>query len=162
MKLENILIGEDGAGSPVVIPRLRADCCPGHVVLTDFGLSAIVRDGKVHSFSGTAIYIGTSLFLSLSPRGQLTCTFVARKQWLTVSAAPEVLDDAGHGKSVDWWGYGVLLHVLLTGAVRTLFARSREACLTRAAAGVLVRQQEGALRHDQREACRRRRPYSLS
>jgi len=70
MKLENILIGEDG-----------------HVVLTDFGLSAIVQDGKVHSFSGTAIYI-----------------------------APEVLDDKGHGKSVDWWGYGVLLHVLLTGA----------------------------------------------
>ena len=32
----------------------------GHIVLTDFGLSANLRNrnGKVHSFSGTAIYIG--------------------------------------------------------------------------------------------------------
>jgi serine/threonine protein kinase len=31
--------------------------------------------------------------------------------------APEVLADnaqIGHGKTVDWWGYGVLLHLLLT------------------------------------------------
>jgi len=71
LKLENILIGTDG-----------------HTVLTDFGLSAkLDKDNdKIHSFSGTAIYI-----------------------------APEVLIGEGHDKNVDWWSYGVLLHLLLTG-----------------------------------------------
>ena len=74
LKLENILIGADG-----------------HSVLTDFGLSAKLREEqtKVKSFSGTAIYL-----------------------------APEILTDEaghGHGKSVDWWGFGVLLYVLFTG-----------------------------------------------
>jgi serine/threonine protein kinase len=74
LKLENILVHADG-----------------HIVITDFGLSAILknRHDRVRSFSGTAVYI-----------------------------APEVLKDEeqkGHGISVDWWAYGVLLHVLLTG-----------------------------------------------
>jgi len=64
----------------------------GHAVLTDFGLSAKLKSEQhtVRSFSGTAIYL-----------------------------APEILLDQegkGHGKSVDWWGFGVLLHILFTGA----------------------------------------------
>ena len=64
----------------------------GHCVLTDFGLSAKLKpeQSTVRSFSGTAIYL-----------------------------APEILTDdegVGHGKSVDWWGFGVLLHILFTGA----------------------------------------------
>jgi len=59
----------------------------GHIRLTDFGLShKMPKDGnKIHSFSGTAAYI-----------------------------APEIISDAGegHGKSVDWWSFGVLLHLL--------------------------------------------------
>jgi len=58
----------------------------GHIRLTDFGLShKMPKDGNIHSFSGTAAYI-----------------------------APEIISDAGegHGKSVDWWSFGVLLHLL--------------------------------------------------
>ena len=29
--------------------------------------------------------------------------------------APEVIDGLGHGRSVDWWGLGVMTYVLLTG-----------------------------------------------
>eukprot|EP01104_Vermistella_antarctica_P007935 TRINITY_DN1967_c3_g2_i1.p1 TRINITY_DN1967_c3_g2~~TRINITY_DN1967_c3_g2_i1.p1 ORF type:complete len:544 (-),score=77.45 TRINITY_DN1967_c3_g2_i1:89-1519(-) len=61
----------------------------GHIRVTDFGLSARMRTGvdRIHSFSGTAAYI-----------------------------APEILTDKGegHGKSVDWWSFGVLLHLFLT------------------------------------------------
>mmetsp|Transcript_1505 Transcript_1505/g.4712 ORF Transcript_1505/g.4712 Transcript_1505/m.4712 type:complete len:710 (-) Transcript_1505:31-2160(-) len=61
----------------------------GHVRLTDFGLSRRVPKGRrrVHSFSGSNVYI-----------------------------APEILSDQGdgHGYSVDWWGFGVLLHLLFT------------------------------------------------
>ena len=43
MKMENILMKRDG-----------------HCILTDFGLSASLKKGaRVHSFSGTAIYLGT-------------------------------------------------------------------------------------------------------
>ena len=75
LKLENILLSKEG-----------------HVVLTDFGLSAKLKTdkSKVNSFSGTAIYL-----------------------------APEILLDKsgeGHGKSVDWWAFGVLLHILFTGS----------------------------------------------
>jgi serine/threonine protein kinase len=49
MKMENILMRRDG-----------------HCVLTDFGLSASLKKGdRVHSFSGTAIYLGM-LHVSLS------------------------------------------------------------------------------------------------
>lgn len=64
----------------------------GHAILTDFGLSAKLKaeQSTVKSFSGTAVYL-----------------------------APEILLDdegKGHGKSVDWWGFGVLLHILFIGA----------------------------------------------
>lgn len=60
----------------------------GHIRLTDFGLSAKLEQNRlIHSFSGTALYL-----------------------------APEILMDRGegHGKSVDWWSLGVLIHVMLT------------------------------------------------
>lgn len=58
--------------------------------MTDFGLSRRLtpRLRRVRSYSGSNIYV-----------------------------APEVLADnsqIGHGKTVDWWGFGVLLHLLVT------------------------------------------------
>eukprot|EP00011_Vannellida_sp_DIVA3-517-6-12_P015113 CAMPEP_0114637098 /NCGR_PEP_ID=MMETSP0168-20121206/17319_1 /TAXON_ID=95228 ORGANISM="Vannella sp., Strain DIVA3 517/6/12" /NCGR_SAMPLE_ID=MMETSP0168 /ASSEMBLY_ACC=CAM_ASM_000044 /LENGTH=1017 /DNA_ID=CAMNT_0001848817 /DNA_START=254 /DNA_END=3307 /DNA_ORIENTATION=+ len=70
LKLENILLDMDG-----------------HVRLTDFGLSALLKDrgDRVHSMSGTAAYI-----------------------------APEVLDaDIGHSFSADLWSFGVMMFILL-------------------------------------------------
>ena len=41
----------------------------GHCVLTDFGLSAsLVKRDKVHSFSGTAIYLGAVVTERLVPQ----------------------------------------------------------------------------------------------
>ena len=63
----------------------------GHVRITDFGLSAKLtkKRPRVRSFSGSK-----------------------------VNLAPEVFSETnktiGHGKSVDFWGLGVLLHLLLT------------------------------------------------
>ena len=71
------------------------------------GLSArLSKDGRVHSFSGTAIYLGY-----ISMLAAITSLFLA----------PELLSDidvdAGHGKSVDIWALGVLLHLLFTQEV---------------------------------------------
>lgn len=94
LKLENILLDESG-----------------HLVLTDFGLSARLASAKkrIVSYSGSPAYI-----------------------------APEILTDTeghGHGKTVDLWSFGVLLHILLTGGeapfwsddVRELFDQIKSA-----------------------------------
>jgi len=101
------------------------DDTTGHIRLADFGLAAILpanqSDARVHSFSGTPQYIGT-----LGPAGQralyprLLAHFFAVLS-LSLPIAPEVLTDTqerGHGFSVDWWSYGIILFYLLTLEVR--------------------------------------------
>ena len=60
----------------------------GHALLTDFGLAkeGISESELSRSFCGSLAYL-----------------------------APEVLGRRGHGKAVDWYHLGVLLHELLTG-----------------------------------------------
>eukprot|EP01012_Entosiphon_sulcatum_P050977 TRINITY_DN6997_c0_g1_i2.p1 TRINITY_DN6997_c0_g1~~TRINITY_DN6997_c0_g1_i2.p1 ORF type:complete len:375 (+),score=89.09 TRINITY_DN6997_c0_g1_i2:337-1461(+) len=62
--------------------------CEGHIVLTDFGLSKIMRGGldKTKTFCGTPEYL-----------------------------APEILLNKGHGKPVDWWSFGTLLYEMIVG-----------------------------------------------
>jgi serine/threonine protein kinase len=59
----------------------------GHIRLTDFGLCdrLTVARPRSNSRSGSKVYI-----------------------------APEVLSDQPHDQAVDWWGFGVLLHLLAT------------------------------------------------
>ena len=63
----------------------------GHIRLTDFGLAksgvtSYNADGGTKTFCGTPEYL-----------------------------APEILENKGHGKAVDWWALGTLLFEMLTG-----------------------------------------------
>eukprot|EP00755_Sulcionema_specki_P038297 Sspe_Gene.110605::Locus_91661_Transcript_1_1_Confidence_1.000_Length_1353::g.110605::m.110605/K13303/SGK2; serum/glucocorticoid-regulated kinase 2 len=59
----------------------------GHIVLTDFGLSKMMKESeRTKTFCGTPEYL-----------------------------APEILLNKGHGKPVDWWSFGTLLYEMIVG-----------------------------------------------
>ena len=60
----------------------------GYIKVTDFGLSkqGINDNHSAQSFCGTPEYL-----------------------------APEVIDNLGHGKAVDWWSLGAIVFEMLTG-----------------------------------------------
>eukprot|EP00820_Chromera_velia_P028903 Cvel_11978.t1-p1 / transcript=Cvel_11978.t1 / gene=Cvel_11978 / organism=Chromera_velia_CCMP2878 / gene_product=RAC-beta serine/threonine-protein kinase A, putative / transcript_product=RAC-beta serine/threonine-protein kinase A, putative / location=Cvel_scaffold768:16140-17414(-) / protein_length=425 / sequence_SO=supercontig / SO=protein_coding / is_pseudo=false len=70
----------------------------GHVRLTDFGLS---KEGIEDNFSARSL-CGTPEYL-----------------------APEILNQVGHGKAVDWWSLGALIYEMLTG-LPPFYTRDRE------------------------------------
>ena len=72
----------------------------GYIKLADFGLSTIVEPGH-YSFA----YCGTPEYL-----------------------APEVVQECGHGKEVDWWSLGVILYEMLIG-VTPFFNRNKSKLL---------------------------------
>lgn len=63
----------------------------GHLKLTDFGLTKAGITGA-GADGGTKTFCGTPEYL-----------------------APEILENKGHGKAVDWWALGTLLFEMLTG-----------------------------------------------
>ena len=59
----------------------------GYIRLTDFGLSRmLLKDEVAMSFCGTAEYL-----------------------------APEMIDETGHNKAVDFWALGVLIYEMIVG-----------------------------------------------
>jgi len=70
----------------------------GYVKITDFGLSKqnILDNHSANSFCGTPEYL-----------------------------APEILENAGHGKAVDWWSLGAIIYEMLTG-LPPFYSKDRE------------------------------------
>lgn len=64
----------------------------GHVVLTDFGLSKILKTPDCDTAAKTDTFCGTAEYL-----------------------APEILKGEYYDQSVDWWSFGTLLYEMITG-----------------------------------------------
>eukprot|EP00002_Diphylleia_rotans_P035644 TRINITY_DN7799_c0_g1_i2.p1 TRINITY_DN7799_c0_g1~~TRINITY_DN7799_c0_g1_i2.p1 ORF type:complete len:497 (+),score=96.49 TRINITY_DN7799_c0_g1_i2:110-1600(+) len=71
----------------------------GHICITDFGL---VKGDMGH--------------------GKYTYTFCGTAEYL----APEILENCGYTKSVDWWSVGILLYEMLVGQTPFLCANHQE------------------------------------
>jgi serum/glucocorticoid-regulated kinase 2 len=63
----------------------------GHLRLTDFGLAKDQIQGA-GAVGGTKTFCGTPEYL-----------------------APEILENKGHGKAVDWWSFGTLVYEMICG-----------------------------------------------
>jgi serum/glucocorticoid-regulated kinase 2 len=70
----------------------------GYIKVTDFGLSKqnIIDNRSATTFCGTPEYL-----------------------------APEVIDNKGHGKAVDWWSLGAIIYEMLTG-MPPFYSKERE------------------------------------
>jgi serine/threonine protein kinase len=82
----------------------------GHALLTDFGLSkvGVLDNVGAKSFCGSIAYL-----------------------------APEMLKRTGHGKSVDWYLFGVLFYEMVVG-IPPYFTNNREMILQNIQRGPLL------------------------
>jgi serine/threonine protein kinase len=70
----------------------------GYIKLTDFGLSKqnIIDNHSTYSFCGTPEYL-----------------------------APEIIENKGHGKAVDWWSLGAIIYEMLCG-IPPFYSKDRD------------------------------------
>jgi RAC serine/threonine-protein kinase len=87
LKLENLLLDKDGYEFKLGI-QLSDFTFFRHIKIADFGLCKedISFSGRTRTFCGTPEYL-----------------------------APEVLEENDYGRSVDWWGVGVVMYEMMCG-----------------------------------------------
>eukprot|EP01065_Artemidia_motanka_P050272 TRINITY_DN8565_c0_g1_i1.p1 TRINITY_DN8565_c0_g1~~TRINITY_DN8565_c0_g1_i1.p1 ORF type:complete len:515 (+),score=159.93 TRINITY_DN8565_c0_g1_i1:84-1547(+) len=88
---EILLALEDLHGQNIIYRDLKPENivldAQGHAVLTDMGLAReLTYDPMAYTFCGTPLYV-----------------------------APEVLQNKGYTRAVDWWSYGIILYEMLVG-----------------------------------------------
>lgn len=72
----------------------------GYIKIIDFGLAKILKEGEMSdTFCGTPEYL-----------------------------APEMIQQSGHDKGVDWWALGIIIYEMLIG-VTPFFNKNREMLL---------------------------------
>ena len=82
----------------------------GHAKLTDFGLSRSF-EMRPENFDGPKHAIGGAEDGTAGGTKKMTRSYCGTEQYM----APEMLLQRGHGRVVDWWCLGLLMHEMLTG-----------------------------------------------